>query len=62
MKTVRAVAIIVLSGWLGGCMTLTVGAAATAVKLGTSVVGVGVSVGKTVVKTGASVAVDLAVP
>ncbi len=62
MNTARAAVILVLSGWLSGCMTLTVGTAATAVKLGTSVVGVGVSVGKTVVKTGASVAVDLAVP
>ena len=43
-------------------MSLAVGTAAGVVKVGTSVVGVGVSVGKTVVKTGAGVAVDLAVP
>jgi hypothetical protein len=62
MNTTRAAVIVALSCWLSGCMTLTVGTAATVVKLGTSVMGVGVSVGKTVVKTGASVAADLAVP
>lgn len=50
-----------LASLLSGCMTLAVGTAATAVKVGGAVVNVGVGVGKTVVKTGAA-AVDLAVP
>jgi hypothetical protein len=62
LPRLRTALILALGYGLAGCMSLAVGTAATAVKLGGAAVNVGVSVGKTVVKTGAAVAVDLAVP
>jgi hypothetical protein len=56
-----ALAAIALGLAMGGCVSLAVGTAVTAVKVGTSAVGVGVSVGKTVVRTGGAV-IELAVP
>jgi hypothetical protein len=57
-----ALAVLALGLAMGGCVSLAVGTAVTAVKVGTSVVGIGVSVGKTIVKTGGAVVIDLAVP